>query len=480
MSGVVGSTPSFTRSGRSPASWRSKAPSGSASTALRVRKRAASPAWSVIGPMLDCRPRQNPVPGPFSARAASRRRRARRRRICPQVRGVPTMNEPPTPTLLRPPAAADGSEIAANGGPPEAPRPKVKKLRLAFILFGLAVLAFISTVFGMMMAVASDLPLLDNKAEFKAAKNSELLAANNRTRIAKLTGNQNRILVGEADISPTIKNAVIAIEDRRFYEHKGVDYKGIARAFSQDLLRRRAAQGGSTITQQFVKNALAAQGNRSVFEKLREAALAYHMERRWTKQKILTQYLNSVYFGNGAYGVESAMRTYFGNSAGTRLGAVKCCAASIAPPAQAALLAGMIASPSMFDPVQNPRRARFRRNEVLDRMLAQGMITHAEHESAVQEPVPNGNQVSPPKPDSSQPYFSTWLTQQLVDRYRPGTVFGGGLKIKTTLDPELQAAAENAISRRLSGIGPDSALVAIENKTGEVKAMVGGSDYAAR
>jgi penicillin-binding protein 1A len=392
------------------------------------------------------------------------------------------MNEPPTPTLLRTRAAApEGPEDSANGGPPDQPRPKVKKLRLAFILLGLALLAFISTLFGMMMAVASDLPSLENKAEFRSAKNSELLASDGHARIAKLTGNQNRILVGEGDISPTIKNAVIAIEDRRFYEHKGVDYKGIARAFSQDLLRRRAAQGGSTITQQFVKNALAAQGNRSVFEKLREAALAYHMERRWSKQKILTQYLNSVYFGNGAYGVESAMRTYFGNSSTTPPGTtIQCCSARTATPSQAALLAGLIASPSLFDPVQNPRRAKVRRNEVLDRMLQQGTITRAEHESAVQDPVPDRNQVSPPRPDSSQPYYSSWLTQQLVDRYRPGVVFSGGLKIKTTLDPELQAAAQNAISRRLTGVGPDAALVAIENKTGEVKAMVGGSDFNQR
>ena len=154
------------------------------------------------------------------------------------------MNEPPTPTLLRTPASGSGpSETASNGGPPEQPRPKVHKLRLALILSGLGLLALVSTVFGMMMAVASDLPSLENKAEFRSAKNSELLAANGKTRIAKLTGNQNRILLGEADISPTIKNAVIAIEDRRFYEHKGVDYKGIARAFSQDLLRRRVAQG---------------------------------------------------------------------------------------------------------------------------------------------------------------------------------------------------------------------------------------------
>ena len=201
------------------------------------------------------------------------------------------------------------------------PRPKLKKLRLAIVLLGLGALALVSTVFGMMMAVASDLPALENEAEYKAAKNSVLYADTPACRkdedkcqeIARLTGNQNRILLTPDKISPNIKNAVIAVEDRRFYHHGGVDYKGIARAFLQDVLRRRAAQGGSTITQQFVKNALSAQGNRSVFQKLREAAVAYHMERRWTKQKILTQYLNSVYFGNGAYGVESAMRTYFGD-----------------------------------------------------------------------------------------------------------------------------------------------------------------------
>ena len=119
--------------------------------------------------------------------------------------------------------------------------------------------------------------------------------------------------VGEGEISPNVKNAVIAVEDRRFYSHKGVDYTGIARALVQDVLQRRAAQGGSTITQQFVKNALDAQGDRSVFQKLREAALAYHLERKWPKEKILTQYLNTVYFGNGAYGIESAVRTYFGD-----------------------------------------------------------------------------------------------------------------------------------------------------------------------
>ncbi len=123
------------------------------------------------------------------------------------------------------------------------------------------------------MAVASDLPQLENKAEYKKARNSTVYAdAKGKQELATLTGNQNRILVSTHEISPNIKNAVIAVEDRRFWEHEGVDYKGIARAVLQDVRRQKAVQGGSTITQQFVKNALAAQGNRSVFQKLREAA----------------------------------------------------------------------------------------------------------------------------------------------------------------------------------------------------------------
>ena len=115
------------------------------------------------------------------------------------------------------------------------------------------------------------------------------------------------------DISSYMRNAIIAIEDRRFYENSGVDVRGIGRALVQDVLSRKAVQGGSTIAQQFVKNALRAQSDRTVFQKMREAALAYHLTRKWSKSKILTQYLNSIYFGNGAYGVESAARTYFGN-----------------------------------------------------------------------------------------------------------------------------------------------------------------------
>ena len=426
------------------------------------------------------------------------------------------MHEPPT-SIIQPPTTHGPRFVRegnGDGGPPEAPKPpkpRLKKLRLALVFSGLSVLALISTVFGMLMAVASDLPSLDSEAQFRAAENSVLyphgpscpkLDPASCPRVAKLTGNLNRILVDEGEISPNLKNAVIAIEDRRFYSHEGVDYTGIARALSQDLLRRRAAQGGSTITQQFVKNALSAQSDRSVFQKLREAALAYHLERKWSKEKILTQYLNTVYFGNGAYGVEAAARTYFGNGdePDEQESATDDAGVTLAPaptsmdeeedpdaresrvlsPAEAALLAGMISSPSMYDPLQHPVAARQRRDLVLSRMRDQKMITRGEYEEAVRQTVPDEDQVDPPDVESDHPYFTSWVTGQLLDRYTAGQVFSGGLEIKATIDPELQAAAEQAIAGRLAGIGPSASLVAIDNDTGEVRAMVGGPDFNAR
>ena len=401
-------------------------------------------------------------------------------------------NAPPPPPVEPPPV--DPFDHGGGDGPPE--RPSIKKLRVAFVLAGLSFIALISTIFGMMMAVAADVPDLENEARFAKAENSVLLAdSEERYQLARLTGNDNRVLLKEHEISPHIKNAVIAIEDRRFYEHRGVDYKGIARALWQDVLAGSAKQGASTITQQFVKNALAAQGDRSVFQKLREAAAAYHLERKWSKQKILTQYLNSVYFGNGAYGIESAMRTYFGEKnghldedglpvvdpvSGERYDFHDNPEAASATPAQAAFLAGVIASPSAYDPLQDPGAAYARRNQVLERMRDQEMITEVEYDEIVNttDDIPDQECecVNPPQPDSEEPYFTTWVTQQAVERFGADRVFGGGMEIKTTLDPELQAAAESAASN-IAGVGPDVSLVTIENATGEVKAMVGGESF---
>jgi penicillin-binding protein 1A len=381
-----------------------------------------------------------------------------------------------SPIPLRPPRAR-GAGVGDPTGTARAPRRKIKKLRLALVMLGLGVLALISTVFGMMMAVSNELPSLEDTAQFRAARNSALLASNGKAQIAALTDNQNRILLRQNEIGANVKNAVIAIEDKRFYEHEGVDYTGIARALWQDVKRQEAVQGGSTITQQFVKNALDAQGERSVFQKLKESALAYHLERKWTKPKILTQYLNTVYFGNGAYGIEAAARTYFGGrktyGRGERI-------AQTLAPEQAALLAGIIASPSRYDPVSNPIAAQQRRDLVLRNMLEQGTIGQAEYTRAVRTAIPAASAIRRPQPDSNEPYFSTWVTQQLVDRYGAAATFGSGLKIRTTLDPALQQAAEQAIAGRLANIGPTASIVVIDNKTGGVRAMVGGNDFERR
>jgi penicillin-binding protein 1A len=368
---------------------------------------------------------------------------------------------------------------AAGADPSTPPRPKFYRWRLLVTLLGLTVLALVSTVFGMMMAVAQDLPELEAQNEFREARNSVLYATGpggKKARLAVMTGAENRILVDSGDISSNVKRAVVAIEDQRFYTHKGVDYRGIARALWEDLRRQRAAQGASTITQQFVKNALVAQKNRSLFQKLKEAALAYQLERKWTKEKILTEYLNTVYFGEGAYGIESAARVYFGwNHPDCE---PRC--ADVLDPAEAALLAGMIASPAAYSPVQNPAVAIERRNLVLQRMHEQSLITTSERMEAEQQALPPRNRIQTPKKISLAPYFTAWIEDQLVDRYGSGNAFAGGLKIRTTLDLELQQAAEQAIATRLGGIGPSAALVAIDNDTGGVRAMVGGADFEQR
>jgi penicillin-binding protein 1A len=341
------------------------------------------------------------------------------------------------------------------------------------------VLAVVSTVFGMMMAVASDLPSLTAAQQLRHARNSVLYDSRG-DKLGILTSNENRILVPYRDIAPSMRFAVIAIEDKRFYNNSGVDIRGIARAFVQDLVQKRSAQGGSTIAQQFVKNALKAQGNRTVFQKLREAALAYHLTRKWSKEDILTNYLNSIYFGNGAYGVESAARTYFGkdpNHAGCGESVDRPCAKELQP-WESALLAGIIASPSAYDPVAHPVAAKQRRDLVLRNMLEQGRLTRSQYEDALTQPLWSG-QLDPPRVRTLAPYFTTWVRQQLIDRFGPEKAFEGGLKIKTTLDLDMQKAAEAAISRYLSYPGgPTASLVAIENKTGKVRAMVGGRDYS--
>src|SRR3954454_9346839 len=273
-----------------------------------------------------------------------------------------------------------GGEVpppAPPPSPPERRKPRLKKLRVLFVLLGLGVLALVSMIFGMMAAVSQDLPAIYDFAQYKASKNSEVFDANG-VPLGTLTSDQNKILLSSGQISPNVKNAVVSIEDARFYEHNGVDFQGIGRALVKDILSQSAQQGASTITEQFVKNALEAEGSRTVLEKFREAALAYKLERHWSKDKILTEYLNTIYFGEGAYGIEAAARTYFGAAHPGCGGEADPCA-SVLEPWEAAMIAGIIASPSAFDPKVNPEDALGRRNLVLEKMYEQGYITHQEY-----------------------------------------------------------------------------------------------------
>jgi len=357
----------------------------------------------------------------------------------------------------------------------ERSKPRLKKLRILFVLLGLGILGLVSTVFGMMAAVSQDLPAIYDFAQYKTAKNSEVYDASGEP-IGTLTSDQNKILLTSGQISPNVKNAVVSIEDARFYEHNGVDFQGIARALVKDVLSQSAAQGASTITEQFVKNALEAQGSRTVFEKFREAALAYRLERHWSKDKIITEYLNTIYFGEGAYGIEGAARTYFGEAhPGCGTPSEPC--ASVLEPWEAAMLAGVIASPSAYDPKIYPENALARRNLVLEKMYEQGYIIQEQYEEGSQQALPAPADINPPRLESKAPYFTAWLRQQLVERYGAAKTFFGGLKVKSTLDLRLQAAAEEAVRSYMGYLPATASVVVLDNHNAGVKAMVGGPNF---
>jgi penicillin-binding protein 1A len=402
-----------------------------------------------------------------SAEERARARRSRRAKAAPPPEPEPEPLLPiDRPSMLHP--------------EPDAPkRVRIRKLRVFGVLLGLGVLAVISTIFGMMMAVTSDLPALEEPA----GRNSELLDRNGEP-LGLLTGNQKRIFLQSHEIAPVMKQAIIAIEDRRFYTNTGIDLRGIARALYQDVRAQEAVQGGSTITMQFVKNALAAQDERTLFQKMREAALAYQITRKWSKERILRNYLNTIYFGNGAYGIEAAARAYFGDGhpGCGEDGQPRC--SQVLTPGEAALLAGMVASPSGYDPLANREAAGRRRALVLQRMVEQGYITPAQQQEALATSLPTSKDIRPPEEDTRYPYFTSWVKQQVVDKLGGGQegarkAFEGGLTVQTTLDSRLQEAAQDAVEAWLPYEGgPRASLVALENDTGEVLAMVGGDDYA--
>ncbi|MGH2873844.1 MAG: transglycosylase domain-containing protein, partial [Solirubrobacteraceae bacterium] len=380
-------------------------------------------------------------------------------------------------------------------------RPRLRKLRLLALLAGFGVLALVSAAFGMMMSVAADLPQIENRAEYSTAKDNSYLYDDHWRPIGILAAPNHEVIDSYGQLGTMMRDAIISVEDKGFWSESGIDLRSIARAFVADIAGK-PTQGASTIPEEFVKNALNEEGNRTIFEKLREAALAFHLTHEWPKTQILTEYLNSIYFGNGAYGAESAARVYFGdklgynpnepNGGGSHKGCgdppLRSCASALSP-GQAALLAGMVANPTAFDPVQFPQAAQARRDLVLQDMRAQGYISQSQYAQAMNprlDPLPTAADIEQPAEPPAAPYFTSWLRPQIlaavglgrgvspaVAEYR---AYYGGLKIRTTIDLPMQQAAQQAITQNLpEGPGePDASLVAIDNKTGQVRAMVGG------
>ncbi|MFN0029081.1 MAG: transglycosylase domain-containing protein [Acidimicrobiales bacterium] len=322
--------------------------------------------------------------------------------------------------------------------------------------------------------------------------------------VASLQAGINRELVSYPQIPPVVVQAVLSAEDRDYFRHSGVDPFGIARAVVRDLQNRGQLQGGSTITQQYVKNAFLTQ-ERSFERKMREAVLAVKLERARTKEQILTDYLNTIYFGRGAYGVQAASNAYFGQGIEFVGLEYDNPAQSTKGLAKAAYLAGLIRSPETADVYFDPEEAAFRRDSVLDGMVSEGYITPEQAQLAKDLPfrvIDHANGYVQPRLESADgsilyyhdagaEYFVDSVRQWLIERFGAQRVFNGGLRVYTTLDRSLQNAAYATIYGRPEGPAgpavegvlqapedPAGSLVALDEK-GAVRAMVGGRDFAA-
>ncbi len=309
------------------------------------------------------------------------------------------------------------------------------------------------------------LPTLSSLTEYKSAQNSKVFAADG-TLLCELRGDENREIIALEKMPDALKQAVISIEDRDFYRHSGIDWKAVARALWANLVKGSVVQGGSTITQQYVKNAYVGP-KRTVWRKIEEAHLAYQLERKYSKNKILELYLNDVYFGKGCYGIFTAAQKFYGK------------APQDLTLAECAMLASLVRSPSYYDPYSRPQEVIDRRNLVLETMHKQGYITKSELDAALNEPMNLApeNKVYVVR---RAPYFCDYITEVVRKKYGDQQAFRGGLRIYTTIDLRLQDMAENIVSRALDpNKGPDAALACVDPRTGFIKAMVGGKNYAA-
>ena len=319
------------------------------------------------------------------------------------------------------------------------------------------------------LASACNLPELDDYKALPLAQTSFLYASDG-SLITELHATEDRVVLRKGDMPAYLRDAVVAIEDRRFYYHHGVDGRAIARAAYMNAAEGTVVEGGSTITQQLVKILYVGSAD-TLRRKIDEAALAWQLEDRMSKDRILTKYLNTVYFGEGAYGVQAAAQTYFSVDAADLT------------VSQAAILAGLITAPNHFDPFLEPESAYGRRNVVLRLMRELEMVDEVDYRQALREPIVLDR--SEPTQRYPYPYFVDYFKEWFLsnpafgetrqDRFK--LLFTGGLQITTTLDPKLQGFAQTAVRSVLAYPGdPDGAMTVIDPRTGYVRAMVGGDD----
>lgn len=350
------------------------------------------------------------------------------------------------------------------------PRRRAKKakkagpLRRIRLFIALCLVVFAGLGFGYIFAAYQSLPAVGNN--MRPAVSSQVFDSHGRL-ITTLHSDQNRLPIAINKVPQNLQNAFIAAEDNRFYEHIGIDPIGIFRAIFANLTNRGIAQGGSTITQQLAKNAFLSQ-EQTLKRKIQEAMLALEIEHKYSKKEILEMYMNQIYFGQGAYGIQTAAKTYF-NKDVNELTLTQC-----------AMLAGLPKSPNYYSPFNNLNEAKKRKNVVLDQMVKYGYVSAAEAEDAKNQDLGLSKSHQSKEADEYASFID-YVSQQVAKKYGDDALYKEGLKIYTTMDVDKQHAAVRAM-RNLpnnytdeNGLTqPQAAIVSIDPKTGHILAMVGG------
>ena len=338
---------------------------------------------------------------------------------------------------------------------------KSSKEIIVIFLFLLAVFS------GLFIQILLSLPTVDTLETYVPSEATTLFSDDNKP-LARFHQEENRRIVSLPYMSPFIKKAAVSIEDERFYLHHGVDPRGILRAIFSNLLKGRISEGASTITQQLARNLFLTR-KKTVIRKLAEALLAFQIERRFTKQEILEYYLNQIYFGHNAYGIESASYLYFDKHA------------KDLTLAESAMIAGIIEGPEIYSPYKSLKLAKARQKIVLAKMIDLKMISRQQAQMAYNEPL-NIHPENLKKFGNLAPYFVNYIFQELIENFGEEVVNKGGLRVYTTLDTDMQVAAQDTVTYFIEKEGltykfSQASLLAIDPRNGYIKAMVGGADF---